>query len=165
MMDPDDTIDVWYDNLSAIGKDMNKVDKHIAKLEYKISLALEFDPTVRNSYDMILDIERVLKPIGDWALTQIGDRGSPLEVPRQDNGGGVVQVLEDVKTYTDIKTASRPDLEKEHEYIFRIADIREELAMIREIVSQQLDILNKLIGDFEYHNPESLPFLDRRDLT
>ncbi|KAI1119347.1 hypothetical protein F5Y14DRAFT_522 [Nemania sp. NC0429] len=96
MMDPDDTIDIWYDNLSAIGKDMNKVDKHTAKLEYvnwieqqaragkpikdlmtwvdewsqKISLALEFDPTVRNSYDMILDIERVLKPtIGDWAPT------------------------------------------------------------------------------------------------
>ncbi|KAI0546576.1 hypothetical protein F4679DRAFT_587418 [Xylaria curta] len=78
---------------------------------------------------------------------------------------GVVQVLEDVQIYTDIKTASRPDLEKEHDYMFRIVDIREELAMIQGILSQQLDILDKLISGFEYHNPESLPFLDRGDST
>lgn len=94
MMDPEDTVDIWYDNLSAIGKDMNEINKHTAKLEYvawieqqiksskpvkdlmtwvdqwvqKVSLALEFDHTVRNSYDMVLDIERALKlTIGDWA--------------------------------------------------------------------------------------------------
>ncbi|KAH9985875.1 hypothetical protein F4779DRAFT_611994 [Xylariaceae sp. FL0662B] len=76
---------------------------------------------------------------------------------------GILQVLEDVQSYTDVTTASRPNLEKEHDYMFRIADIREELTMIRVVLNQQLNILNELISEFEDHNPDSLPFLDPRD--
>ncbi|KAI1362170.1 hypothetical protein F5Y08DRAFT_355555 [Xylaria arbuscula] len=64
---------------------------------------------------------------------------------------GVVRVLEDVRDYIDDKAMSRPDMQKEHEYMFRIADIREELAMIRHVLNSQLHILNTFISEFEPH--------------
>ncbi|KAI1740152.1 hypothetical protein F4680DRAFT_419819 [Xylaria scruposa] len=100
-------------------------------------------------------ISRFDKKQPDWEFL------SPLDFFE----AGVFQVLEDVQAYTDIKTVSRPDLKKEHDYMFRIADIREELAMIQTILSRQFDILDKLISDFECYNPESLSFLDRKGST
>ncbi|KAJ3570895.1 hypothetical protein NPX13_g5573 [Xylaria arbuscula] len=76
---------------------------------------------------------------------------------------GVVRVLEDVRGYIDDKAMSHPDMEKEHEYMFRIADIREELAMIRHVLNSQLHILNTFIREFERRYSDSPPFLDRGD--
>ncbi|KAI0203718.1 hypothetical protein F4808DRAFT_417637 [Astrocystis sublimbata] len=73
--------------------------------------------------------------------------------------GSVVKILEDVQTYTEGTKASRPSMEKDHEYITRIANVREQLSMIRVILGQQLDILTRYINDFEQLNPEDLSFL------
>ncbi|KAI0382190.1 hypothetical protein F5Y04DRAFT_279974 [Hypomontagnella monticulosa] len=76
---------------------------------------------------------------------------------------GVVQVLEDVHNHIEETKSSRSSLETEHSYMTRIANIRDELSMIKKIINQQLKILNQFIEDFENTNPESLPFLMPRD--
>ncbi|GAW19291.1 hypothetical protein ANO14919_087770 [Xylariales sp. No.14919] len=82
---------------------------------------------------------------------------SPLDIFE----ASAAQVLTEVDVYMDLNTPSRPDMNKEHDFMFRIADIREELAMINEVLSQQLEVLQKFIEDFELYNPDSHSFLDR----
>lgn len=51
----------------------------------------------------------------------------------------------------------------------RLADLREELAMIREVLTQQEVILRAVIRDYETNNPDNLDFMayeqDKLDLT
>ncbi|KAI4870266.1 hypothetical protein F4820DRAFT_443385 [Hypoxylon rubiginosum] len=62
---------------------------------------------------------------------------------------GVVRILSDVEAYTDPDESSPPDGKKDHMFMHRIADIREELVMIQEVLRQQREILLKLIEDVE----------------
>ncbi|KAI0099373.1 hypothetical protein F4814DRAFT_433045 [Daldinia grandis] len=63
---------------------------------------------------------------------------------------GVVRILSDVEAYTDPNMHLLPeDIEKERSFMHRIADVREELVMIQEILCQQKDILQRLIQDIE----------------
>ncbi|KAI1277449.1 hypothetical protein F5Y07DRAFT_362992 [Xylaria sp. FL0933] len=64
------------------------------------------------------------------------------------------RVLADVDEYMEPRVSSQPDMNKEQGFMFRIADIREELAMIHEVLGQQLEILQKYIEDFEQHDPD-----------
>lgn len=62
----------------------------------------------------------------------------------------VVRILSDVEAYTDPNKQLLPeDIEKERGFIHRIADVREELVMIREILDQQKEILRDFIQDVE----------------
>ncbi|KAI0533739.1 hypothetical protein GGR58DRAFT_505980 [Xylaria digitata] len=74
---------------------------------------------------------------------------SPLDIFES----SVSRVLIDVDEYMNRKT--RPEMKKEHEFMFRIADIREELVMIQEILGQQLEIVKGFIADSESSDPES----------
>ncbi|KAI0972766.1 hypothetical protein F4678DRAFT_429309 [Xylaria arbuscula] len=80
---------------------------------------------------------------------------SPLDIFE----ASAAHVLEDVDRYMDPSVSSLPDIRKEKAFMFRIADIREELAMVQEILAQQLEILRNYIEDFEHNNPDSLSFL------
>ncbi|KAI1124584.1 hypothetical protein F5Y10DRAFT_284899 [Nemania abortiva] len=71
-------------------------------------------------------------------------------------------VLRAVDEYMDQKLPSRPEIEKEQDFMFRITDIREELAMVQQVLEQQLEILNALINDMEQNNPENHIFIGRQ---
>ncbi|KAI1427364.1 hypothetical protein F5Y12DRAFT_168793 [Xylaria sp. FL1777] len=73
----------------------------------------------------------------------------------------ILHISADVDVYMDLNTASSLDMKTEQEFLFRISDIREELAMIREVLRQQLEILQNFIYDFEHHNPDSQNFLNK----
>ncbi|KAI0107517.1 hypothetical protein GGR51DRAFT_570887 [Nemania sp. FL0031] len=52
------------------------------------------------------------------------------------------------------------EIEKETKFTLKIADVREELAIISQVLEQQLEILGDLIEDFESYNPDSHSFLN-----
>ncbi|KAI1170584.1 hypothetical protein F4777DRAFT_594859 [Nemania sp. FL0916] len=87
-----------------------------------------------------------------------GDFPPPLDIFER----GVVRILQEVTKYIDPGRALRPEIEKEHGFMFRIADIREELVMIQEILTQQLEIFENLIEDFENRDPDIKDLLDPR---
>ncbi|KAI0160589.1 hypothetical protein GGR57DRAFT_499270 [Xylariaceae sp. FL1272] len=66
----------------------------------------------------------------------------------------VVRILEEVDKYVSPESTLRPQMEKERDFIFRISDIREELVMIQEILGQQLEVVGKMIEDFEMNDPD-----------
>ncbi|KAI1653919.1 hypothetical protein F4813DRAFT_373216 [Daldinia decipiens] len=77
-----------------------------------------------------------------------GELPSPLDIFEI----GVVRILSDVEAYTDPNKQLLPeDIEKERNFMHRIADVKEELAMVQEILDQQKEILRSLIQDIENH--------------
>ncbi|KAF3058175.1 hypothetical protein GL218_05260 [Daldinia childiae] len=83
---------------------------------------------------------------------------SPLDIFET----SVVRILSDAEAYTDPTQKSLPeDIEKERDFMHRIADVREELVMIQEILDQQKEILQAFIQDFENHEFGSM--LDSSD--
>ncbi|KAI2631827.1 hypothetical protein GGR54DRAFT_634598 [Hypoxylon sp. NC1633] len=83
----------------------------------------------------------------------------PLEIFEASVG----RVLSDVEEYTKLSNALPPDKQKEFKFMHRIADIREESAMIQEILSQQSEILLRVI---EHCKDFDLPgFSDRKAET
>lgn len=74
--------------------------------------------------------------------------GSPFDIFES----SVVRVLADVDSYVTSRPSARPEMETERELMFRIADIREELVMIQQVLAQQLEIIEKLIYDIEENN-------------
>ncbi|KAI1175685.1 hypothetical protein F4777DRAFT_549543 [Nemania sp. FL0916] len=68
------------------------------------------------------------------------------------------QVLTDVNAYIKSNELSKRALEDENDFLFRIADIREELVMIGRVLAQQLEILQSFIDDYELYNPDSHNF-------
>ncbi|KAI1383028.1 uncharacterized protein F4822DRAFT_90190 [Hypoxylon trugodes] len=99
----------------------------------------------------------IARHITAFGESQAGGRfKSPLDIFER----GVVRVLLDVEAYMDPNRPSRPIIEEEREFMHRITDIREELAMIQEILGQQREILERLIQDYEHYNPDSLSFMD-----
>lgn len=62
---------------------------------------------------------------------------------------GVVRVLSDVQQYTNPHLSLPPDVNKERDFMHRIADIREELAMIVAVLDQQQEIVENMARDFE----------------
>ncbi|KAI0430614.1 hypothetical protein F5Y09DRAFT_226174 [Xylaria sp. FL1042] len=81
---------------------------------------------------------------------------SPLDIFE----ASAAHVLEDVDKYMDPSISSQPDIKKEQDFMFRISDIREELAMIQEVLGQQLEILQNYIDDFEQNDPDWQRILD-----
>ncbi|KAI1111416.1 hypothetical protein F5Y14DRAFT_454064 [Nemania sp. NC0429] len=67
---------------------------------------------------------------------------------------GVGRIVQEVDAYIDPNKLSRPDIRKEHDFMFRIADMREELVMIQHILEQQLEIVDRIIKDFENSDPD-----------
>jgi hypothetical protein len=57
----------------------------------------------------------------------------------------VVSILTDVDEY--MRTQVSVDVEKEAEFIHVICDIRDELVMIQDVLNQQAEVLNDLLGD------------------
>ncbi|KAI0387169.1 hypothetical protein F5Y04DRAFT_288868 [Hypomontagnella monticulosa] len=76
---------------------------------------------------------------------------------------GILRVLSDVQAYTIPSNELRVEMMKESNFIFDIADIREELAMVRFILHQQLDILQSLIGDIKDFCSDLLPYSGSKD--
>ncbi|KAI1264867.1 hypothetical protein F5Y18DRAFT_388681 [Xylariaceae sp. FL1019] len=66
----------------------------------------------------------------------------------------VVQILQEVDDYIGPKSTLRPEMGKERDFMFRIADIREELVMILAILEQQLELVERMIEDFEKNDPD-----------
>lgn len=66
----------------------------------------------------------------------------------------VGRIVQEVDAYIDPKNLSRPNIEKEHDFMFRTADMREELFMIQHILEQQFEIVDSIIEDFENKDPE-----------
>lgn len=87
--------------------------------------------------------------ISKFGKSQAGGKfPSPLDIFEI----SVVRILSDVEAYTDPNKKLLPeDIEEERDFMHRIADVREELAMIQEILSQQGEILSSLIRDTEHH--------------
>ncbi|KAI1353015.1 hypothetical protein F5Y01DRAFT_73454 [Xylaria sp. FL0043] len=89
--------------------------------------------------------------IASFGKPQMRDKfPAPLDIFE----ASAARVLADVNEYMDPTVSSQPDMKKEQGFMFRIADIREELAMIQEVLGQQLEILQKYIEDFEKHDPD-----------
>ncbi|KAI0817195.1 hypothetical protein GGR55DRAFT_619374 [Xylaria sp. FL0064] len=87
--------------------------------------------------------------IASFGKPQMRDKyPAPLDIFE----ASAARVLADVNEYMDPRVSSPPDMKKEQGFMFRIADIREELAMIQEVLGQQLEILQKYIEDFEQHD-------------
>lgn len=83
---------------------------------------------------------------------------SPLDIFE----ASIAQVLTDVPNYMDLNASStRLETGKERDSLSQIADVREELAMISQVLEQQLQVLQNFIEDFERYNPDSLSFLHR----
>jgi Mg2+ and Co2+ transporter CorA len=76
---------------------------------------------------------------------------SPLDIFE----ASVVQILADVDEYMNPEQPSRPEMKKEHDFMFEIADIREELVMIQEVLGQQHEIMQNYIEDCD-NNPRLL---------
>jgi Mg2+ and Co2+ transporter CorA len=85
-------------------------------------------------------------------ISEFGSRKSGFPSTLDIFESGIAQILTEVDAYMDPNTLSRPELKKEHDFMFRIADIREELAMIKQILGQQFEILGNLIDDVELNN-------------
>ncbi|KAI1304476.1 hypothetical protein F5Y03DRAFT_357436 [Xylaria venustula] len=95
--------------------------------------------------------------ISAFGKPQINEKfPSPLDIFE----ASAAHVLEDCDRYMDPSVSSLPDIEKEKDFMFRIVDIREELAMIQEILGQQLELLRNYIDDYEDNNPDSLVFIE-----
>lgn len=60
---------------------------------------------------------------------------------------GVVRILSSVSKYINDNTSETLDITKERQFIHDISDIRSELAMIDEILSQQEEIMGNFIKD------------------
>ncbi|KAI0410198.1 hypothetical protein F5X98DRAFT_387866 [Xylaria grammica] len=80
---------------------------------------------------------------------------SPLDIFETN----IVGLLSEVDAYVNPSVKSPLEMIKEQKFLFEISDIQEELAMIQYILSQQLDILDKLIQDVEHLGPDRAPFL------
>ncbi|KAJ2981848.1 hypothetical protein NUW58_g6586 [Xylaria curta] len=79
--------------------------------------------------------------VSKFGHRQVGGASlSPLDIFE----ASVAQVLNDVDEYMDRETLSRPQMKEEHSFMFRIADIREELVMMQEVLGQQLEIVEYL---------------------
>lgn len=79
-----------------------------------------------------------------------GDFPPPLDIFER----SVARIVQEVDAYIDPKKLSRPNIKKEHAFMFRIADMREELVMIQHILGQQLEIVDSIIEDFENRDPD-----------
>ncbi|KAI0392793.1 hypothetical protein F5Y17DRAFT_340528 [Xylariaceae sp. FL0594] len=96
-------------------------------------------------------------------LIRFGGRGSiegnippPLDIFEQ----AVVGIIGEVDDYVRSSGASSgPEMEKEHDFMYRIADIREELVMIEDVLLQQQNIMATLIEDFENNDPDIVELL------
>ncbi|KAI1112388.1 hypothetical protein F5Y14DRAFT_422023 [Nemania sp. NC0429] len=92
--------------------------------------------------------------MSEFSRTSSTERfGSPFDIFES----SVVHVLADVDTYITSRPFSRPEMETERDFMFRIADIREELAMIQQVLGQQLEILQSLIADAEKNTTDGAP--------
>ncbi|KAI0438566.1 hypothetical protein F4803DRAFT_565161 [Xylaria telfairii] len=99
----------------------------------------------------------IARHISDFGSRQNkGDFPPPLDIFEC----SVVQILQEVDVYIDPKKRLRPEMEQEQEFMFRIADIREELVMIQEVLEQQLEIFDTMIEDFEAGDPEIKQLMD-----
>lgn len=89
---------------------------------------------------------------------------SPLDIFET----SVNRILSDVDVYMNPNAKAKLDIGVEREFIRRLADLKEELAMIREVLTCQEEILQDLIRDYETNNPDSLEFMtydqDKLDL-
>ncbi|KAK6950670.1 hypothetical protein Daesc_007195 [Daldinia eschscholtzii] len=73
---------------------------------------------------------------------------SPLDIFED----GVVQILSDVEAYMDLdKPLWLEGVERESDFMHRLADVREELAMIQEMLCQKEEILQSLANDIELY--------------
>ncbi|KAI0903939.1 hypothetical protein F4823DRAFT_568218 [Ustulina deusta] len=83
---------------------------------------------------------------------------SPLDIFE----ASIAQVLTDIPKYMDLNASStRLETGRGRDSLSQIADVREELAMISQVLAQQLQVLQNFIKDFERDNPDSLSFLAR----
>ncbi|KAJ8128771.1 hypothetical protein O1611_g4864 [Lasiodiplodia mahajangana] len=97
--------------------------------------------------------------ISEFGKPQAGGRfPSPLDIFE----ASAARVLTDVNQYMKQNTLSPQDMEEEQGFMFRIADIREELVMIQNVLQKQFEVLQAFIEDFEHNNPDSYEFLDRQ---
>lgn len=60
---------------------------------------------------------------------------------------GVVKVLSGLTAYMRSQVSAKLDIRKEQQFIYDISDIRSELAMIAEVLSQQAEIIRTVIRD------------------
>ncbi len=107
----------------------------------------------------------VAEHIFRFGKQQLGDQfPSPLDIFET----SVNRILSDVDVYMDPNAKTKLDIGVEREFIRRLADLKEELAMIRAVLTRQEEILQDLIQDYETNNPDSLEFLtydqDKLDL-
>ncbi|KAI0405281.1 hypothetical protein F4802DRAFT_191334 [Xylaria palmicola] len=77
---------------------------------------------------------------------------SPLDIFEE----STAKVLDDVDEYMSltVQSQSRLDIKKEHDFMFQIANIREELAMIYQVLEQQSEFLQAFIEDSERYDPD-----------
>ncbi|KAI3324312.1 hypothetical protein HD806DRAFT_65144 [Xylariaceae sp. AK1471] len=101
-------------------------------------------------------IAQRVSDFGEW------QHGSLFPPPLDIFEREVVKILEEVDAYIGPNSALRPEMEKERDFMFRIADVREELVMILAILGQQLEIVEKMIEDFEKSDPDIMELLDTK---
>ncbi|KAI1742761.1 hypothetical protein F4680DRAFT_26332 [Xylaria scruposa] len=61
----------------------------------------------------------------------------------------ILDVLSEVEAYANPSIESQLSIDKEQGFLFEIADIQEELAMIQDVLNQQLIIIDKFMRDLE----------------
>jgi len=81
-----------------------------------------------------------------------------LPPPLQIFEAGVARILSDVTKYMDSSGSSKPDIEKERDFLKRISDIQGELAMIQDVLNQQTEVLKDVLQD----PPEDFVSQDKR---
>lgn len=76
----------------------------------------------------------------------------------------VASVLSDVDDYLGTESVSKLDIGKEKTFLHNISDIRNEVAMIQEILGQQEEILSSLINDIHHQRTKrDQPALENDD--
>ncbi|KAI0186440.1 hypothetical protein EV127DRAFT_514460 [Xylaria flabelliformis] len=75
----------------------------------------------------------------------------------------ILDVLSEVEAYANPSVESQLVIAKEQGFLFEIADIQEELAMIQDILNQQLIIMDKFIRDVEHPSPRFLSALEQEE--
>ncbi|KAI2603692.1 hypothetical protein GGR54DRAFT_458835 [Hypoxylon sp. NC1633] len=99
--------------------------------------------TAENQPDILVGLI-IADQISQFGQRQInGEFPSPLDIFESN----IVGLLSEVEAYADPSVESQLEMIKEQKFLFEIADIQEELAMIEDILNQQLDILDRLIMD------------------
>jgi len=114
---------------------------------------VDFSSLMGNSYRPGIQIGTIIaNHISSFGNRQYdGEFPPPLDIFEQ----AVVCIVQEVDKYVRNTAASSGlEMEKEHKFMFRIANIREGLVMIHEILLQQLNLVQNMIDDFENNDPD-----------